>query len=172
MSIPQILRYVILVPHRDSLGAMEDLRKELFCYGLWGSYSFPLSIPLLRVSTSFTVNELKKFAVNIKKERDKFICESESMCCFIDVLSFYGPKINLHIDSSYIPESAMLKVKKIYSPALLCTSINTMNLNIIQNKGFSFRSACLRNLSIHKLAQGDSSYSFEWKMGREVWLRT
>ena len=178
MSIPQILRYVILVPHRDSLNAMEDLRKELFGYGFLGAYSFPLSAPLLRVSSPFSINQLKEFASMIKKGRKNINCNGKNMLINSDELSFYGPALDLYTDNAIIPVSAAEKVIKIYNPVLFSASIinniknNTINEKIIQNNSFSFRSACLRNLSIKKLGNNDDYYSYEWKMGKEVWLKT
>ena len=44
-TISSPLLFVVLVPHRDCLAALEAYRRNLFAFGLNGAFSFPAAAP-------------------------------------------------------------------------------------------------------------------------------
>ena len=73
-----VRRFIVLVPHRDSLKPLEEYRAKLFAAGFIGAWSFPMTAPLASVSRPFNADELKEPGRNIrdltKKTDGKIIC--------------------------------------------------------------------------------------------------
>jgi hypothetical protein len=57
-----ILRFVVLLPHRDMEGPLRSQSRVLFAAGINGAWSFPLAVPLALVSRPFTPGELRALA--------------------------------------------------------------------------------------------------------------
>ena len=64
----KIARFIVLVPHRDSLGRFQAYRAKLFAEGFCGAHSFPLCAPIASVARAFTAEELKALARNIREQ--------------------------------------------------------------------------------------------------------
>ena len=75
-------RFVVLVPHRDALKALEDYRRKLFAAGFPGAFSLPIAAPLVCVSRPFNRDELKELAGNIRaltnKTGGKIYCDGKN----------------------------------------------------------------------------------------------
>ena len=169
-------RFIILIPHRDSLIQLVKYRERLFSLGFCGAWSFPLAAPLAMVSRPFSNGELKELARNIRsltKENDGKIhsgstaianCSGKTiinddkegnvyMKKEIEHLSFFGPLLNLAVEEAIFPETAKSRVLSLFQP-LLCVSLveqgKTQN-NAGDAPALSFRAASLANLAIRPI---------------------
>ena len=182
--MPQIFRFVILIPHRDVRGLLEKMRAKLFSAGFYGAYSFPPAAPLLRVSRPFSREELKEFARNIRstvnENKGKILSSAPAAIHCPGALSFFGPRLNLPVDEVIIPRPAETKILQRLSPPLLCAALvqaenDPVPETVIASDAaaLSFRAGALANLSIRPLRPLDgeeTAYSFEWKIGPAVWM--
>jgi hypothetical protein len=62
-----LLRFAVLVPHRDSRRLVETRRPSLFAAGFLGAWSFPAAAPLALLARSLTASELKALAVFLRE---------------------------------------------------------------------------------------------------------
>jgi hypothetical protein len=63
---PPPLRFVVLLPHRDTQGFLRDYRRRLFAAGVDGAYSFPPAAPLALVSRPCRPGELRALAFSLR----------------------------------------------------------------------------------------------------------
>ena len=183
----EVSRFIILVPHRDSLKPVEEYRKRLFAAGFAGAYSFPLSAPLAVVSRPFSREELKALARTIRDftvstsgtsgtsgtngkilttERREAI-QTAARCSWLDL------PLSLSMDESFFPEATKEKLVSIFSPPTLRVALVDSGETPPAREEppvLSFRAAYLANLIIRPLPAGDPRYSFEWRIGHPVWL--
>jgi len=177
---PELFRFVILIPHRDTVKIFEEYRTGLFTKGLLGACSFPAAAPLAETREHFSRGELTELARNIRgltKETDGKITSSAGV--FIQScrnFSFFGPKLNLPAGEAIFPGSAARKIISPLLPPIFCAAITEEGINYSAENlpkeapSLSFRPAFLANLSIRPLKEGAQPYSFEWRIGRPVWL--
>jgi hypothetical protein len=169
-------RFIILVPHRDALEALEKYRKRLFSTGFYGAYSFPMAAPLALVSRPLSREELKELGRNIRdlsKGKDgKIISGSAVQVNYSDKITFFGPSLSIELKESIFPESARDKILHVFSPPVLCVALPGSEEKPFPEEGpaLSFRAAALVNLTLSPLDCGAAAYSFEWRMGHPVWL--
>ena len=186
-------RFIVLVPHRDSLKPLEEYRGRLFAAGFPGAWSFPMTAPLASVSRPFNVNELKELGRNIRLltvENDgKILCGGNACAKFTTEeergpltgprrhgekkdISFFGVLLNLIVEEAIFPKTARAKILDIFSPPVLCAALVGPGERPPPQEGpaLSFRAASLANLTIRPLESGASGYSFEWKIGPLIWL--
>jgi len=185
-----IFRFIVLVPHRDSLRPFEEYRAKLFAAGVPGAWSFPTAAPLASVSRSLGSDELKELARNIReltnKTGGKIICSGSVLEKSTtentekhtegteekEGLSFFGIPLNLPIEEAIFPKTARAKILGIFTPPVLCAALLTSGEKPPSEEGpiLSFRAASLANLAMRPLESGAAGYSFEWKIGPLVWL--
>jgi len=175
-SSRELFRFIILIPHRDALRPFNAYREKLFSNGFYGAYSFPLSAPLAAVSSSFKREELKDLGRNIRnrtienggKITSKFIART----AFNGKSDFFGPVLNLKIDEGIFPQPARAKILNIIFPPILCASLINREEEPVHEEipAISFRAASFANLVIRPLDSGEHGYSFEWRVGPQVWL--
>ena len=170
-----VSRFIILIPHRDTLKPLGEYRQRLFAGGFPGAYSFPAAAPLAVVSRPFDREELKQLAGNIRtltKENDCKIRSEETSLCLpcrpfmspapqspqSDRLSFFGPMLNLAISDKVFPLTAKVKILHIFSPPVLCAAlVDSINAEKPSRKDIhpapliSFSAAALANLVIRPL---------------------
>ena len=190
-------RFIILIPHRDSLKPLEEYRRKLFAIGIPGAYSFPAAAPLASVSRPFSRDELKELARNIRSltiENDGKIITQAAGSNFpasfhtearrsqrhrerAGDFPFFGPLLALRIDENAFPETALPKILRVFSHPMLCAALVEPVPSAppclrerLEEPVLSFRAASLANLAIRPLSSGDPDYSFEWKIGPPVWL--
>ncbi|MDR3115374.1 MAG: hypothetical protein LBU25_07630, partial [Treponema sp.] len=60
------LRFIVLIPHRDSGRLLWEYRQKLFAAGFVGAYSFPGVAPLAVVSRAFTKEDLQALAHTVR----------------------------------------------------------------------------------------------------------
>ena len=171
----EIYRFIILIPHRDSLKPLEEYRRRLFAAGIPGAHSFPMAAPLVSVSRPFSREELKALSRNIRKQtegNDGKILGTGSALAEFGKFSFFGPRLSITIEESTFPETARSKILCTLTPPVLCAALVHSNENLVfeEAPALSFRAASLANLTIRPLAVGEPDYSFEWKTSPPVWL--
>jgi len=171
-----LYRFVILVPHRDATLPFQIYREKLFASGYYGAFSFPLAAPLAALSGPLARDELKELGRNIrgltKANEGKISGALNTVANFYDEFAFFGPRLNLQIEESLFGESARGKLLHTPESAVLCAALLDSGANPVTEGGaaISFRSAFLANLAIRPLDSGERAFSFEWKIGGEVWL--
>ena len=193
-SKKRLLRFIILIPHRDALGPFEEYRKKLFSIGYCGAYSFPSAAPLAAVSRPFSREELKDLGRNIRnftKESDGKIMSAE--CAFVQYprdgkphFLFFGPALSLQIKEDTFTETVRAKILHAFYEPVLCAALTDSAENPVSKENqiakeapaLSFRAASVANLAIRPLDCGANratnstaaNYSLEWKIGPPVWL--
>jgi hypothetical protein len=195
-----VLRLVIIIPHRDADRPVEEYRRGLFAAGLAGAYSFPVAVPLAVAARPFSKDELGALARELRDlsaagGRDgKFHAGGTGFAplprsgSFFDGLAFFGPVLRFSSPEApgVFPEDAaglgaLNREKVLYRfPGLvLCAALagqadrellSGAAGNLPEAPEFSFRAAMAVNLSIRPLGSGEPGYSFEWKTGAPVWL--
>ena len=172
----ELFRFIILIPHRDALKPFEDYRKKIFKAGNFGAYSFPLAAPLAVVSRSFSPDELKELGRNIrnltKEKNGKILSESTAQAAYGDKFIFFGPALDLRVKEEIFPQTARETFIHTLSPPVLCAALFSPDEKPVSDEGpaLSFRAASLANLAIRRLGCGAPVYSFEWRVGAQVWL--
>ena len=189
----EVSRFIILVPHRDALKGAEDYKRRLFAAGFPGAYSFPLAASLASVSKPFSHDELKALAKTIRALTSKTDGKisgggtvlrniaTEQTAEYLTAKYFLGVPLDIFMEENLFPESAKEKIISVVSPPLLCTAVLDCKEYEEKKAGrasdawqqapeISFRSAFVANLAVRPLPSGDARYSFEWRMGTEVWL--
>ena len=166
-----VSRFIILVPHRDSLKALAEYRRRLFSAGTSGAYSFPLAAPLSAVSRPFSRGELKQLAVNIRNLGAKAGGKIQGSRG-LRYRSFFGVLLDIPVEESLFPESARGKLLSAASSAVLCAALVDAGEDPPPDEPppLSFRAAYLANLTLRPLPGGDIRYSFEWMIGSPAWL--
>jgi hypothetical protein len=175
----KVVRFIILIPHRDALKQLEEYRQELFSSGVLAAHSFPLAAPLAEVSKPFSRKELKETAFNIRelaKDQDGKIAASRTAIAESPgFLSFFGPCLNIPLNGEVFSQEARGKVLHVLFPPVLCAATVEPGTNPAEKPhawkeapAFSFRAASLANLSISPLPGAE--LSFEWRISPPVWL--
>ena len=178
-KVKEVSRFIILIPHRDSVKPLEEYRGRLFTAGFPGAYSFPAAAPLAYVSRPFNREELKELARNIRELsaiqvsiQGKIQSSKTTLITFPGKFSFFGPLLDFPFNESLFPQTSKSKILEIPASPVLCAAIVSHGETpvYIDAPSLSFRAASLANLAIRSLAGGEADYSFEWKIGPPVWL--
>jgi len=184
-------KFLVLIPHRDSLVCMEDFRQKLFTAGFRGAYSFPAAAPLATLSRSLTRDELREIGRRIRTAVNGGMICSGAMdelnlkiqgVDFFDDVSFFGPALDLP-PLRQIVGIGNEQVIEVLPSAVLCAGIlragdlgggglGEVDLKkIAEFPTINFRAAMITNLTVRPLAGGSAaSYSYEWRLGPECWL--
>ena len=191
----KISRFIVLIPHRDALGSIEEYRRRLFAAGFPGAYAFPVAAPLAMVSRPFSREELKALARSLPRGKDgKILGEGTALVRWPyaagettdegaepGLYSFFGIPLDFPVREELFPQTARDKIIHIPGNAdscpVLCTALVHSGMNSGEEQQIreeapvlSFRTASLANLAIRPLGAGDLDYSFEWKIGPHIWL--
>jgi hypothetical protein len=192
VNLARHLRFILLLPHRDCGKILRAYSRRLFAEGFLGAYSFPGALPLGIVSRPFTPEELKTLALTLREftlSDDGKIRAGTPERAFpeegpargeaeLPGLSFFGPSLSL--PPPVLPPSAFppeLLCFRLSSP-VLCAALGSRNMPegpFPPAPAFSFRAAAVANMILRPLPGGDGDenfggLSFEWKIGRRVWL--
>ena len=191
------LLFVVLVPHRDALPALETYRQSLFANGIEGAFSFPAVSPLALLKRPLDSSELKSAATELRKlmgekklgfsgtaTGDGWVCSQPAAC-----VRFFGP--TLDIPPLSFPRDAVLQrwEKPIMAPVIIVHGDNPELSVLYQLTGLTEmpRAAALANLTltafpkekkageIEKSGEAEFSffernYSFSWELGPLFWL--
>ncbi|MCL1814005.1 MAG: hypothetical protein FWG29_10875 [Treponema sp.] len=179
------LLFIVLVPHRDCLPALEAYRRDIFAAGFDGAFSFPAAAPLALLKRPLDVMELKVAAAELRKNlgEKKIVSEGQADCNGWEnsepghTVLFFGLTLDLPLPA--FPPDAVLKTwkKPILAPAILIPDDNP-ELQFIANKtapDLSFRAAALANLALQPTGSAEScpferDFSFTWELGPLYWL--
>jgi hypothetical protein len=174
---PAVLHCIILIPHRDGAGRLEEYRHSLFASGLAGAFSFPAAAPLALVSRPFRGEELKALAGELRALTrqegggGKFRSAGTlSAACPLGGFNFFGLSLEPWGD---LPSLGGEKVVYRFPALCLCAALLVPGESpgsLPAPPELSFRAAMIANLAICPLSQGEAGYSFAWKTGRPVWL--
>jgi len=115
------LAFLVLVPHRDCLPALEAYRKGLFAAGFDGAYAYPAVAPLALLTRPLAVDELKSAAAEIRRLLgDKAIDSREQgLRDGWGSLRLFGPMLDLPLPN--LPGGAVLQrwERPVLAPAIL-----------------------------------------------------
>jgi hypothetical protein len=179
---PEPLRFILLVPHRDSGRILETYRHRLFAGGLAGAFSFPVAVPLARTARPLDREELRTLAgelrsLSLQKEGDgKFRAARTGVVpCEPGGFSFFGPLLEPGPsgDGASLPSLAGEKILLRFPALCLCAALLGEREGPpggAEELDLSFRAAMVANMSIRPLSSGEAGYSFMWKIGRPAWL--
>ncbi|MDR0562286.1 MAG: hypothetical protein LBG73_06315 [Spirochaetaceae bacterium] len=167
------VRFVVLIPHRDAAGIIEDYKRRLFRAGAIGAYSFPIAAPLAAVSRPFTPAELKAEAYALRESSGAEGKDGKIAGGGLQILR-YPPEepvftlFGLSLDASPPNPPSPPAIYR-FPSLVLCAGVFPPCPDIPPPPCF-FRAAMVANMAIRPLASGTAGYSFEWKIGVPVWL--
>ncbi|MDR0376532.1 MAG: hypothetical protein LBH70_01935 [Spirochaetaceae bacterium] len=181
-----LLRFAVLVPHRDSRRLLDARRRSLFAAGLLGAWSFPSVAPLARLSRPLAAQELKSLAALLGKmtmargRRGMFVAgQPVEVSCpgAEEALRFWGPVLDPN-PSRRIWQDIRVPAETGCNPfplAVLCAALTPDGIPAGLSLPaplpvFSFRAAAVANMIFRPLAQGAAGFSFRWKIGPLFWL--
>ena len=166
------IRFVVLIPHRDSVRLIKSYRNELFKKGLIGAYSFPIVSPIALVSSPLKKEGLKTLAFDLRELSGNSgkIAVGESCILQYPPMFFFGLKLDLPIP--ILSENIIYQ----FPSLLLCSGLIDEDNDFLKKEtlplppSFFFRSAMVANMIFRPFENGVMPYSFEWKIGEPVWL--
>ncbi|MDR2865365.1 MAG: hypothetical protein LBV68_07145 [Spirochaetaceae bacterium] len=179
--VNDIIRLVVLVPHRDAVLKIRQGKRKLFSQAFFGAYSFPIAAPLARLDRPLNINELKNAAEFLREER----AASGGVICgggrgavtftggyvfFGTVLSLSAPMLSAEASPVYFPQIILCETlieKSMEKPTEDQKEMCIAAEFPLADEKLSFRAAALANMVIREL---ETPLSFEWKIGRAVWL--
>jgi hypothetical protein len=182
-SLSEILRFLVLVPHRDTVKLLRGYSRLLFRAGVIGAFSFPAVAPLALVSRPCTGEELMEVARALRQaslagERGgKFTGGAPTAVPFPDIaeglsgLSVFGPVLDPTLSDPALPDMALPGLVYPFPALILCTALVAGGNYPLPPGAFSFRAAAVANMVLRPLdISGKDVYSFEWRIGRLRWL--
>lgn len=182
---PEILRFLVLVPHRDTVKLLRNYSRLLFGAGFSGAFSFPPAAPLALLSRPCTGEELKGAARALRQATlacgrgGKIHAGEPAAVPFPDIagglsgLSIFGPALDLPLPDLSLP--AMVYP---FPALVLCTAlvegVCPPSRAAPPPAAFSFRAAAAANMVLRHpeggASPGGDLYSLEWRIGRLRWL--
>jgi len=180
------LAFLVLVPHRDCLPALEAYRKGLFAAGFDGAYSYPAAAPLALLSRPLAAGEMKTAAAEIRLLLGGRAIGSpeQGLRDGWGQLRLFGPMLDLPLPN--LPGDAVLQrwEKPILAPAILAPGdapeplIKAVNGSARSSQIPQFRAAALANLTLKPVppetTEGftsfEADYSYSWELGPLHWL--
>jgi hypothetical protein len=188
-SQPEILRFLILVPHRDTVKILGEYCRLLFKAGFLGAFSFPAAVPLALLSRPCTDGELKEIAHRLRQStlvggrEGKIQAGPPDLVPFPHIpggrvfsgFSFFGPGLDLPVPELSLPGLIYPFPALVLTAALAAGDCSLLREYAPPLKAFFFRAAAVANIVIRPLddgrgASGGDIYSLEWKIGRLSWL--
>jgi len=172
------LRFIVLIPHRDSQGCVENYRQRLFAEGFFGAYAFPAAAPLALVSRAYKSEELKALAHELRAltlSNDGKITPRQTAqvaCPLGEGVTFFGPQLDLPSPET-LSGLRNEKLRFLFPTIVLCAALlgpREEKPRISEMPVPGFRAARIANLAIRPLEGGAAPYSYEWRLGPECWL--
>ncbi|MDR2786639.1 MAG: hypothetical protein LBB83_12085 [Treponema sp.] len=178
-----LLRFAVLVPHRDIRPALYSFRRRLFAAGIPGAYSFPPVIPLALLERPLGDPELKALALSLRA----FSLETGSGVFTADAagppslirgpggFSFWGLPLDIPVPSlpgfPSFPRTALCAAAAGKDPRA--------EREILLKTGdpplLRFRAAAAANLAIEFFSGDGGStlpdLSSRWRIGKPRWLK-
>jgi hypothetical protein len=182
-----ILRFIVLIPHRDSGRLLWEYRRQLFAAGFEGAYSFPGVAPVAVVSQAFTKGELQGVARTLRAlsvqggRGGKIAIQDLGSLTYspsspsgesLYTLTMFGPFLDVPS-----PEFSHPRVRYRFPRLLLVAGLikteaaeRLMQEALPQSSAWFFRAGMVANMLFRPLSSGAPGYSFEWHIGTPVWL--
>jgi hypothetical protein len=181
------LRFIVLIPHRDSGRLLWEYRQQLFAAGLVGAYSFPGVVPLAVVSQAFTKEDLQALArtlreISVQDGRDGKISTRGLVSLGYSAgtptgqapydLTMFGPLLDLPNPAFSHPRVVYRFTRLVLAAGLIKAEAREepMNETLPKAPVFYFRAGMVANMLFRPLSSGTAGYSFEWQIGTPVWL--
>jgi hypothetical protein len=184
-------RILLLLPHRDTDRALGDYRRRLFAGGLSGAWSFPGAVPLAILTRPLTAGELGELARSLREaslagggwfqtgEPVQAPLPVEARA-FPPALALYGPRLGFRGERPFPfppekpgPDFVPQAVSRWFPhPVLAAALVRELppGFRAPEPPALAFRAAALANMVYRPLAGGEEDFSFEWRIGRPVWL--
>ena len=166
-------RFVVFLPHHTVCAYILKQRQLLFSAGWTGAFSFPVAAPLAAPERPLTLQELKNLAASLRT----WSCAETRHGCIPDAgisntilfnnYTILGTKLcmpPLRYPCSTLPLSNILCFALLHKDALH-NGLNELSESCILPP---ITTGALANMAIRPL--GSTDFSFEWKIGKAVWL--
>ncbi|MDR1867534.1 MAG: hypothetical protein LBQ77_04625 [Treponema sp.] len=156
------MRFIVLIPHRDSCTQWHAYKQSLFAQGLYGAFSFPIAAPLAIVSRPYTPQALKTLAAQLHKE--KHLTTAPPLTCRAFDRQYYwcGPALSGLTLPDSLPEGIIIQ------PLFLCVALSDSPVPDMPHvPPLSFRVAALANCLVVPLK---NRFSYRWFIGKRQWL--
>ncbi|MDR1986881.1 MAG: hypothetical protein LBP88_07935 [Treponema sp.] len=180
------LRFIVLIPHRDSGRLLWDYRRELFAAGLVGAYSFPGVAPWAVVSQAFTQEDLQALArtlrdMSVQDGRGGKISTqglgSLGYSAYTHTgqahydLTIFGPLLDLPSPDFSHPQVVYRFPRLVLAAGLIKAEAGEAPLKDLPKAPvLFFRAGMVANMVFRPLSSGAAGYSFEWRIGTPLWL--
>jgi hypothetical protein len=182
---PLLLRFAVLVPHRDIRPALNTYRRRLFVAGIRGAYSFPPAAPLALLTRPLCERELKELAVSLRtlslESGNGFFAASTGGVLPLTAGGFSFWALPLSVPMPPLPD--MPGIIPFPSPALCAALADTKTEEVLPRDAGSppelrFRAAAVANLTIRFFTDsvggaGEKALpglSCRWVIGKPCWL--
>ena len=172
------IRFIVLIPHRDTRKNAEHYSGELFRAGFSGAYGFPFAAPVFITDKPFSGDELKRTALFLREASTrngfsgKFTgtrtgTREIAPGLFLGSLDVDVPLENYSPDVRGVPVPGL-------SLALTVLKQDERDRFIRYSADFeaglvSFRAAAVANM-VYRYSDTRDSFSCSWETGRSVWL--
>jgi hypothetical protein len=192
-----VWRFVVLIPHRDSLLPLRDFRRRLFALGFAGAYAFPPVIPLARVSRPLNQRELEALARSLREAaltanpggKGRLSLGRAAAAPGPEGLRFWGPCLDLPAWAFPAFEGAVVEAvtgeaaeavtgeaapeEAAGAGPVLCAALldeGDAGRELPPCPALGFRAAAAANLILRPLPSGAAGGSFSWETGQPRWL--
>jgi hypothetical protein len=173
-----VLRFLLLIPHRDARNPLRDWSGRLFAAGMSGAWSFPWGAPLAILSRPLSPGELRDAAFALREANrggdGKFRAGAPETLPLPAFPAVYGLRLNLAFPG--LGGSAAGALVRPLSPVLGAALTGGTE----QYPGppdplppppeTVFRAAALVNMICRSRPVGPGALLFAWKTGRPRWL--
>jgi hypothetical protein len=176
-------RLLVMVPHRDIRLPLRAWSASLFSAGVPGAWSFPWVTPLAQISRPLSGEELRSLAHSLRSRINSeggivtagppgiSILSPESGGMEITI---FGPSLPVTLPDDFFKPADEAVTRRIVPPILGVSLLyGSLPDALPAPPQSAFRAAALANMRCRLLPLGDngeSGYSFEWKMGKLHWL--
>ncbi|MDR2184060.1 MAG: hypothetical protein LBO80_00105 [Treponema sp.] len=183
-----VLRFAVLIPHRDCLKPLRTLSRRLFAAGFSGAFSFPQTAPLALLSRPLSRGELGDLAAALREnsaERGGIITAGSAAPVSLPFrgegqdpwdFTLWGPRLDLAVPA-VIPGAVYRFPFPVLCAALIRSGAEDGGTDTAGIEAategllpFYFRAAAAANMSLTALESGEPGYSFAWKLGEPRWL--
>jgi hypothetical protein len=183
----ELLRFAVLVPHRDIRPVLYSFRRRIFAAGILGAYSFPPVVPLALLERPLEDPELKALAgslraLSLEAGSGVFTADAAGPPPLISGpggFSFWGFPLNIPVPSlpgALFPHAAICAAAAGKDPGIEREILLETEVSPLPH----FRAAAVANLAV-RFFPGDGCppdgenalpyFSSRWRIGKLHWLK-
>ncbi|MDR0706366.1 MAG: hypothetical protein LBF60_00635 [Treponema sp.] len=178
--------FLALMPHRDCGKGVATVKRSLFSLGFYGAFSFPVASPLAVLSHALTKDELKRIAVQLRKNtladgRKGIVTAGDWETAALGGIFFGGQRLDVPAERLFQAD-AVFPRGVVVEPCVVPLLVEAVMRNgapaetaeeektrpAVQPASFSFTVGYVANLTLRPLR--NDGYSFEWRIGEPVWM--